>query len=170
MRILKFISQAIFISAASTVLIACGSPETAAPKKIAEQAHATLETPNAVFEVSEADIAAIDAMSTLELLETAAYESNKLADVLAKVDDEASARAAAAKMHTLGPMLNAIGNSLDNLDGNGMALSTSIIKPMQSFAEAQARIFNEAGRIAKNHPELQNIIAEGFDNIDGNFQ
>lgn len=170
MRIAKFINQAIFISAAGTVLIACGSPETAAPKKTAEPAHAALETPNAVLEISEADIAAIDAMSTLELLETAAYESNKLADVLAKVDDEPSARAASAKMQALGPMLNAIGNSLENLDGNELALSTRIIKPMQSFAKAQARIFNETGRIAKDHPELQNIIAEGFDNIDGNFQ
>ena len=158
------------MSAASTVLIACSGPETAALKEPARQAATPIEHPNAAFKISVADTAAIDAMSNAELLEAAAKESHKLADVLAKVTDETSARTAKAEMNALGPMLNVIGNRLENLDSNGLALNTRMIKPMQSFAEAQARIFNETGRIAKDHPELQNVIAEGFDNIDRNFQ
>ncbi len=120
--------------------------------------------------MSEDDIAAIEAMDTRELLETAAVKSNNLADVLATVKDEASAQAAAVEIAALGPILNTIGKSLDNLDTNGTALTESVLAPMQSFAESQARLFNETSRISVNHPELQDIIAKGFENIDSHFQ
>ena len=170
MRIFKFLGRVIFICSVSTALLACGGSDVAAPNGATKPQASAHEKPNDAFKTPGADIAAINAMSTLELLEAAAYESHKLADVLAQVNDAESAYAAAAEMHTLEPMLNAVGQRLESLDGNDMMLSTGIFKPMQAFAKAQARIFNEAGRIATSHPELQGIVAQGLENIDSNFQ
>ena len=170
MRNLKNISHAIFAGAASAVLLACGGGDTNTAKEPPVKDFTSTEAAKPAFKMSEADIAAIEAMDAIELLETAAVQSNKLADVLATVKDEASAQAAAVEIANLEPILNTVGKGLENLDANGMALSTGILTPMQSFAESQARIFNEASRIAADHPELQSIIAKGLENIDRNFQ
>ena len=160
---LKNIVQLTVLAAAAASLAACGNSDRVTPEEAAQQTEVTLKT-------TQVDVAAIADMTPMELMASATVQSNQLADVLSKVTDEASADVAIAEMRALGPQLKAVGDRLESLDESDIKLSIKTMKSMQTFAEAQMRIFNETGRIASDHPELREKIVEGFEDIEINFQ
>lgn len=164
---LKHITKITAATLTAAALTACGNADTAAPKDGLNQ---TAAEASATPKRTEASIAAIADMPPIELMQSATTQSNQLADVLAKVNDEASAETAIAQMRALGPQLTALGKRLDNIDENDLKLSIKTMKTVQAVAEAQMRIFNETGRIAKDYPELRDTIMEGFEDIEIDFQ
>lgn len=163
MTVLKKFTQLAATLLGAAVLTACGNADTAAPDKSVTLAEVKLEA-------LKAETAAIADMTPMQLMENATMKSNQLADVLAAVKDEASAEVAIAEMRALGPQLKAVGARLETLNEDDIKLSIKTMKTMQSFAEAQMRVFNETGRIAADHPELRDTIMAGFEDIEINFQ
>lgn len=171
-----------FIALMSGALMSCGNAEVNTADSSADNApqsssSQSLEKKN-IGSVTDApetpqtsgvSIDAIAKMSPSELMSAATVESNRLADVLSSVSDKSSADAAIAQMRTLGPQIKALGDRLETLDEGDMKFSIKTMKQMQSFAEAQMRVFNETGRIAVEHPELREMITEGFEDIEIDF-
>ena len=176
MSIFKTIAK---ISAAAVIaasLMGCSQAETPPDTKTADKVVGVTQDNSGVSENSgavdthAADIAAIADMTPVQLMDSAAAHSNALADVMAKVNDEASAEAAVAQMRALGPKMSAAMTRLDNLDQSDMSFSIKTMKSVQALAEGQMRIFNETTRITKEHPELRDTIIAGFEDLEIKIQ
>lgn len=173
-----------FIALMSAVLISCGNAEVKTSESHTDTAAAPESKSKSRIEGKQNSSAAaaltapiesgiaiedIATMSPSELMSAATVESNRLANVLSSVSDQASAEAAIAQMRGLGPQIKALSARMETLQEGDMTLSIKTMKQLQGFAEAQMRIFNETGRIAVEHPELRDIITEGFEDIEIDF-
>jgi hypothetical protein len=161
MTIIQKYTKFTLLSMVGAALCACGNASVdTAPEVVAEKrAEVALKT-------TKVDVAAIANMSPMELMEAATVQSNQLADVLAEVNDEASAQIAVAEIRALGPQLRAVGERMNKLSENDLKLSIKTMKSMQSFAEAQMRVLTETGRISEQHPELRTTMIDAFEDIE----
>lgn len=117
--------------------------------------------------LAAAELAAIQAMTIPELMSTATLDANKLADVLAAVSDEATARAALLKMQAMGPKIEAMAMQIDRgLEAGEIKLSLKTMNDMADFAKAQMRMVGEMGGVLERHPELRSLITEELEGLE----
>lgn len=122
-------------------------------------------------EVPADQLALIQSLSITALMDLATQDANDMADVLSAVNDEASARAAMADMRALGPKLAAMAARIDDgLEAGDVTLSLKTMNKISGLAKAQFRMLDEMGRIAKEHPELREIINDEFQDVEIKFE
>jgi len=147
-----------FIAAfsASVLLVGCNSAE--APSKS--------DTPMTQEAISEQAVADMAEMKPTDLLSKLSEDSNALADKLAAVNDEASAREAAKAVRAMGPKIEAMGKRFETMDQGEFSISLKTISKIQEAGKAQLRVAQEIARIAKDHPEFKDIITDEFGDLE----
>ena len=148
----------------SVSLAACGGTDTN-EKNSAEINAAT--TPAAAQAIAANEIAD---MSPVEMMEYATVNSTALADKLALVTDEATAREAITELRAMGPRMAALGERLKNVNEADLGLSIKTMRVVSDFGKAQMRVAAETSRIMKDHPELRDLFEEEFEDIEIKIQ
>lgn len=145
-------------------LVACGGTDT--PEKTSAQINSAA-TPEAAQEIAAKEI--VD-MSPVEMMEYATVNSTALADKLALVTDEASAREAITELRAMGPRMAALGERLKNVNEADLGLSIKTMRVVSDFGKAQMRVAAETSRIMKDHPELRDLFEKEFEDVEIKIQ
>ncbi|WP_371396954.1 hypothetical protein [Fretibacter rubidus] len=157
---ISFMKKSAVVAALSLSLVACSGGDKTIDTTTAINAAAT---PEAALEIATKEIAD---MSPVEMMEYATVNSNALADKMALVNDEATARAVIAELKSMGPRMEAMGEKLQNIDQAELGLSLKTMSVAADFGKAQMRLAAEGARIAKDHPELRSLFEEEFGDVE----
>lgn len=160
----SFISKTTMSTFLGLSLVACGGADT--PESISADINAAA-TPEAAQAIAAKEIAD---MSPVEMMEYATVNSTALADKLALVKDEATAREAITELRAMGPRMAALGEKLKNVNEADLGLSLKTMRVVSDFGKAQMRVASETSRIARDHPELRALFEEEFQDVEIKIQ